>query len=101
MRRQLSGLRDSLVASSVWKPLFKNALQTYPSLSTQLLSCLLELTQTTVLHVRHMDFSVPVCDACHLGGRVSTMRARLEGKKYDRESFAVRRRRIPWVRLFS
>ena len=71
-RRKLLGLRDSLVASSVWRPDFKNKLQRYPDL---------ELTQ--------LDFSVPHCDACHLGGRLSTVLGRVGGVPYDRFGFQV------------
>jgi len=65
-RRNLSGLRDSLVSSSVWRPGFKNSLQRYPDF---------ELTQ--------LDFAVPSCDACHLGGRLSTLLGRLSGSFYN------------------
>ncbi|KJA27187.1 hypothetical protein HYPSUDRAFT_63453 [Hypholoma sublateritium FD-334 SS-4] len=66
VRRNLSGLRDSLVSSSVWRPGFKNSLQKYPNF---------ELTQ--------LDFAVPSCDACHLGGRLSTLLGRLSGSFYN------------------
>ncbi|KIJ69366.1 hypothetical protein HYDPIDRAFT_80164 [Hydnomerulius pinastri MD-312] len=69
-RRKLSGLRDSLVASSVWQPNFKKPLETYPEFS-----------------LTRLDFTVPQCDACHLGGRVSTLLGRVSGKPYDRYDF--------------
>ncbi|THH16355.1 hypothetical protein EW146_g4273 [Bondarzewia mesenterica] len=69
-RRKLSGLRDSLVASSVWKPDFRKSLETYPEFS-----------------LTRLDFSVPHCDACHLGRRLSTLVGRLGGVAYDRVSF--------------
>ncbi|KZT09438.1 uncharacterized protein LAESUDRAFT_694923 [Laetiporus sulphureus 93-53] len=69
-RRKIMGMRDSLVTSSVWRPELKNSLETYPILET----------------VR-MEFAVPMCDACHLGGRMSTILGRLSGKPYDKVSF--------------
>jgi hypothetical protein len=71
-RRKLSGLRDSLVASSVWRPDFKQQLEKYPTF---------ELTG--------LDFAVPACDACHLGGRMSTLLGRVSGSPYDRFGFEV------------
>ena len=71
-RRKLDGLRDSLVASSVWRPDFKKQLQKYPTF---------ELTG--------LDFAVPACDACHLGGRMSTLLGRVSGSPYDRFGFEV------------
>lgn len=70
MRRKLSGMRDSLVSSSVWKPGFKKTLEIYPELS-----------------LIHLDFAVPYCDACNLGGRMSTMLAYLTGLSYDAVGF--------------
>ncbi|PCH38064.1 hypothetical protein WOLCODRAFT_96408 [Wolfiporia cocos MD-104 SS10] len=64
-RRKISGMRDSLVASSVWRPEFKKPLETYPNLDIIML-----------------DFAVPHCDACHLGGRMSTRLGRLSGSPY-------------------
>lgn len=72
-RRKLSGLRDSLVASSVWRPEFKKPLERYP-----------EFKLTT------LDFAIPACDACNLGGRLSTRLGRLSGTPYDRLGFEVR-----------
>ncbi|KAF5377022.1 hypothetical protein D9757_007754 [Collybiopsis confluens] len=66
-RRKITGLRDSLVASSVWRPDYKGSLEKYPEF---------DLTQ--------LDFGVPGCDACHLGGRTSTLVGRLLGQPYDR-----------------
>ncbi|KAF7778701.1 hypothetical protein Agabi119p4_3046 [Agaricus bisporus var. burnettii] len=71
IRRKLSGLRDSLVASSVWRPKFKKALEDYPS-----------------FEVVPLDFAIPSCDACHLGGRMSTLLGRLGGIQYDKVGFA-------------
>lgn len=64
------GLRDSLVASSVWRPKFKISLERYPNF---------ELTQ--------LDYAVPGCDACHFGGRKSTLVGRLGGVPYDKLGF--------------
>ncbi|KAF9005684.1 hypothetical protein BDQ17DRAFT_1408378 [Cyathus striatus] len=69
-RRKLLGLRDSLVASSVWSPTFKRTLELYPTL---------ELVP--------LDFAIPYCDACHLGGRMSTLVGRVNGISYDRTGF--------------
>jgi len=69
-RRKLSSMRDSLVASSVWRPDFKNSLETYPEFD-----------------LVPLDFAVPACDACHLGGRISTIMGRLSGSSYDRWGF--------------
>ncbi|KAF9227887.1 hypothetical protein BS17DRAFT_746822 [Gyrodon lividus] len=65
-RRKLSGMRDSLVASSVWRPNFKKPLETYPEFA-----------------LVRLNFTVPQCDACHLGGRVSTLLGRVTGEPYD------------------
>ncbi len=70
MRRKLLGIRDSLVASSVWKPAFKKGLERYPEFS-----------------LIRLDFAVPTCDACHLGGRMSTLIGRLTGSQYDPSGF--------------
>ncbi|KAJ3829026.1 hypothetical protein EV361DRAFT_877176 [Lentinula raphanica] len=69
-RRKIKGLRDSLVASSVWRPEFKGPLEKYPQL---------DLVQ--------LDFAVPGCDACNLGARMSTLNGRLLGEPYDRLGF--------------
>lgn len=71
-RRKLFGLRDSLVASSVWRSEFRKSLETYPKFS-----------------LVHLDFALPHCDACHLGGRLSTLCGRLDGHRYDQLSFEV------------
>ncbi|KAI0079928.1 hypothetical protein K474DRAFT_1673008 [Panus rudis PR-1116 ss-1] len=69
-RRKLSGMRDSLVASSVWRADFKKPLERYPEF---------ELIQ--------LEFSEPGCDACHLGGRLSTLIGRLSGSPYDKQTY--------------
>ncbi|KAF8964710.1 hypothetical protein BDZ97DRAFT_1757813 [Flammula alnicola] len=69
-RRKLSGLRDSLVSSSVWRPEFKKCLEKYPEF---------ELVR--------LDLAVPSCDACHLGGRMSTLLGRLSGSSYNAFGF--------------
>ncbi|KAG6832131.1 hypothetical protein H0H87_002443 [Tephrocybe sp. NHM501043] len=73
VRRELSGLRDSLVASSVWRPGFKKSIGTYPNFD-----------------LIPLDFAVPSCDACHLGGRVSTLIGRLSGLPYDPLGFEIK-----------
>ncbi|OBZ75568.1 Uncharacterized protein C17H9.06c [Grifola frondosa] len=70
IRRKLTGMRDQLVASSVWRPSFKKALETYPTF---------ELTQ--------LDFAEQGCDACHLGGRLSTVEGQLSGSPYDETNY--------------
>lgn len=79
-RRKLLGLRDSLVASSVWRPEFKESLERYPNF---------ELVE--------LDFAVPSCDACHLGGRMSTLIGRLSGEAYNRTGFGVVSRTTPYI----
>lgn len=69
-RRKLSGMKDSLVTSSVWKPQFKRPLERYPKF---------ELVR--------MKFSAPQCDACNLGGRISTLIGRVSGRSYDKYDF--------------
>jgi hypothetical protein len=69
-RRKISGMRDSLVASSVWRPEFKNLLEKYPDFD-----------------LVPLDFATPSCDACHLGGRLSTLTGRLSGLPYDQLGF--------------
>jgi hypothetical protein len=71
-RRKLSGMRDSLVASSVWRSDFKKPLEKYPEIS-----------------VTTLDFVVPQCDACHLGGRISTLCCRVHGAAYDKSTYEV------------
>jgi len=73
MRRKVSGLRDSLVSSSVWRPEFKKALEDYPDF---------ELTA--------LDFTVPSCDACHMGGRMSSLVGRVGGSLYNSDGFEPR-----------
>ncbi|KAI0807491.1 hypothetical protein C8Q74DRAFT_1188043 [Fomes fomentarius] len=65
-RRKLSGMRDSLVAGSTWKPQFRKALDKYPT-----------------FELYNLEFTVLGCDACHLGGRKSTLQGRLSGSPYD------------------
>ncbi|RDB21388.1 Uncharacterized protein C17H9.06c [Hypsizygus marmoreus] len=74
-RRKISGLRDSLVASSVWRPDFKKPLETYPEFD-----------------LIPLDFAVPACDACHLGGRISTLIGRLSGLPYEKWGFEIKER---------
>ncbi|KAI0636876.1 hypothetical protein C8Q77DRAFT_1094995 [Trametes polyzona] len=69
-RRKLSGMRDSLVAGSTWKPNFRKALDTYP-----------------VLEVYDLEFTVLGCAACNLGGRKSTLQGRLSGDPYDKLTY--------------
>ncbi|KAI0725129.1 hypothetical protein C8Q72DRAFT_755507, partial [Fomitopsis betulina] len=69
-RRKLSGMRDSLVASSIWRSDFKKALETFPE-----------------FEVHHLEYTVPGCDACHLGSRLSTRLGRLSGQPYDPTTF--------------
>ncbi|KAI6005918.1 hypothetical protein EDD15DRAFT_2214729 [Pisolithus albus] len=69
-RRKLLGMRDSLVVSSVWGPDFKKSLEKYPE-----------------FNLLRMDFGLPVCDACRLGGRVSTLLGRVSGTPYDHYDF--------------
>jgi len=71
MRNKLCGIRDSTI-SSVWNPSFRKTLEKFP-----------EFSLTT------LDFHVPHCDACHLGGRLSTLLGRVYGKPYDKISFNV------------
>lgn len=71
-RRKITGMRDSLVTSSVWRTDFKKSLETFPEFET----------------VR-MEFAVPNCDACHLGGRMSTLIGRVFGEPYDKVTFEV------------
>ena len=69
-RRKVSGLRDSLVSSSAWRPEFKRALEDYPDF---------ELTP--------LDFTVPSCDACKMGGRKSSVVGRVGGSIYKIDGF--------------
>ncbi|KAI0670291.1 hypothetical protein C8Q78DRAFT_1170257 [Trametes maxima] len=71
-RRKLSGMRDSLVAGSTWRPNFRKALDKYP-----------------VLEVYNLEFSVLGCAACNLGGRKSTRQGRLSGDPYDPLTYEV------------
>ncbi|KAI0006145.1 hypothetical protein BJV74DRAFT_802451 [Russula compacta] len=69
IHRKVSGTRDS-VASSVWRRDYREALELYPDLT-----------------LAELDFAVPHCDACHLGGRQSTVSGWLKGIPYDSLSF--------------
>lgn len=71
-RRKLSGMRDSLVAGSTWRPNFRKALDTYPDLD-----------------VHGLEFTVLGCAACNLGGRKSTLQGRLSGEPYDKLTYQV------------
>jgi hypothetical protein len=71
IRRKISGTRDS-IASSVWRRDYRKNLERYPDLT---------LTK--------LDFAVPHCDACHLGGRQSSVAGWLKGIPYDNLSFEV------------
>lgn len=71
-RRKIIGMRDSLVTSSVWRPEFKRPLEMYP-----------------IFETTRLDFAIPACDACHLGGRMSTLLGRVSGTPYDKISFRV------------
>ncbi|KAG9038421.1 hypothetical protein FRB95_001278 [Tulasnella sp. JGI-2019a] len=68
--RKLGAIRDSLVRSSVWKEPFTKALNTFPE-----------------FEVSDLDSVVPQCDACHLGGRLSTFSGRVSGSPYSKVSF--------------
>ncbi|KAG9019641.1 hypothetical protein FRB90_011987 [Tulasnella sp. 427] len=70
LNKTLDGLRDSLVRSSVWKPEFTDVLNTYPE-----------------FEVTSLDYAVPTCDACHMGGRVSTFMGRASGRPYRKDTF--------------
>ncbi|KAF8328907.1 uncharacterized protein EI90DRAFT_2997683 [Cantharellus anzutake] len=70
--RKLSGFRDSLVVSSKWTSKFRQELDTYPLCSNE-----------------RLTDSLPICDACHISGRIATISTTLSGKPYDRETFEV------------
>ncbi|KAH7103836.1 hypothetical protein BKA62DRAFT_694810 [Auriculariales sp. MPI-PUGE-AT-0066] len=70
LRRKIDGMQDSLVTSSVWRTEFKKALLTWPELS-----------------VEPLVFSIPSCDACHMGSRTSTLVGHVGGQGYDRHTF--------------
>ncbi|KAF8636555.1 hypothetical protein AX17_003367 [Amanita inopinata Kibby_2008] len=72
VRRKITGIRDTLVASSVWQPEFKKSLEKYPEFD-----------------LAPLGFAVPECDACHLGGRRSTLVGHLGGFPYDRLGFEM------------
>jgi hypothetical protein len=75
-RKKLLGMRDSLVASSMWRTEFKQPLEQYP-----------------VLEIAELDFSVPGCAACRMGSRKSTRRAFLSGQRYYESTYEVGQRR--------
>ena len=65
-------MRDSLVTSSIWKPEFKQPLETFP-----------------IFRLGQLEFSIPICDACHLGNRVATLSGILSGYAYDSLTYEV------------
>jgi len=65
-------MRDSLITSSTWQTNFKRLLEKHP-----------------VLSMVQIDFAVPGCDACNLGGRMSKLVGRVSGQPYDRTTFEV------------
>jgi hypothetical protein len=69
--RKISSTRDS-IASSVWRRDYRSSLELYPDFT-----------------LVKLDFVVPHCDACHLGGRKSAVEGRLKGIPYDKLSFEV------------
>ncbi|KDQ07905.1 hypothetical protein BOTBODRAFT_38344 [Botryobasidium botryosum FD-172 SS1] len=71
-RRKLSGIKDSLVTSSVWTTKFKRTLELRHNLT-----------------LTYLEYAVPGCDACRLGGRLATVVARLTGKQYSKETYEV------------
>jgi hypothetical protein len=71
IRRKISGTRDS-IASSVWKRDFREKLERCPDLT-----------------LAQLDFAVPHCDACRLGGKQATVIGWLKGIPYDNLSFEV------------
>jgi len=73
IRRKVSALRDSLVSSSVWRPEFKKALEDYPDFG-----------------LTALDFTVPSCDACRMGGRMSSLVGRVGGSLYNIDGFEPR-----------
>lgn len=70
--KKLNGMKDSTVTSSVWRPNFKRALESYPE-----------------FNVITLEEAVEGCDACHIGGRMSKFIGQLGGDKYDRKTFSV------------
>lgn len=56
----------------MWRRDYKEALERYPDLT-----------------LARLDFADPHCDACHLGGRQSTVAGWLKGIPYDNLSFEV------------
>lgn len=72
-RRKLTGMRDSLVAGSTWRPNFRKALDTFPT-----------------FELYDLEFTVIGCAACNLGARKSTLQGRLDGEPYDKLTYEVR-----------
>ena len=73
VRRKLLGLRDSGVASSAWRRAFKHPLETRP-----------------YLDLFKLEYAIPGCGACKLGGREAIVYARVRGARYDQSTFEVR-----------
>ncbi|KAJ8489704.1 hypothetical protein ONZ51_g2761 [Trametes cubensis] len=69
-RRKLTGMRDSLVAGSTWRPNFRKALDTFPT-----------------FELYDLEFTVIGCAACNLGARKSTLQGRLDGEPYDKLTY--------------
>lgn len=59
-----------MVASSVWKPVFRKALDRHPKREQ-----------------RSMHMHSPICDACRISGRVATIKMFLQGDRYDPDTF--------------
>ena len=77
------GMRDSLITSSTWQTNFKRVLEKYP-----------------VFSMMQMDFTVPGCDACNLGARMSRMIGRVSGQPYDRSTFEVWSESLEGYKMF-
>ena len=58
------------MASSIWRPKFREALDRYP-----------------IFECVPLASPVSLCDACHLTGRLSTLLGRLGGVSYNRVGF--------------
>lgn len=75
------------MASSVWKPHFKRQLDVHPDCNVHSLRS----ARLTLSEDRYADpyysMSVPLCDACHIGGRVATLAMMLTGRRYDRDTY--------------
>ncbi|KAI0324521.1 hypothetical protein GY45DRAFT_1331447 [Cubamyces sp. BRFM 1775] len=77
-RRKLTGMRDSLVAGSTWRPNFRKALDTFP-----------------IFELYDLEFTVIGCAACNLGARKSTLQGRLDGEPYDKLTYEPIRQSEP------